>query len=126
MSMQEFVDVLANPDNALFPQTLPKDMLVQYAQKFYPAQMEEWEFYPDGPRVIALYEIKNISPAFFIELMKKRRKAIGNVPACKSVEVIKAAIENIKEIEHDWKQRSGEQEMKSALSIWKKSIRRSF
>jgi hypothetical protein len=96
MTLQEFVDVLANPDNSLFPRTLPKDMLVKYAQKFYPAEMEEWEFYPDGPRVIALYEIKNISPAFFIELMNKRRTAIGNVPACKTAEVIKAAIEKYK------------------------------
>lgn len=75
---------------------MPKDVLVQYAQKFYPAKMEEWEFYPDGPRVIALYEIKNISPGFFKQLMKKRRKAIGNVPACKAVEVVKAAIEKYK------------------------------
>lgn len=96
MTLQEFVDVLANPDYGLFPRTLQKDILVQYAQKFYPAEMEEWEFYPDGNRVIALYEIKNISPNFFIALMKKRRKAIGNVPACKTVEVIKAAIEAYK------------------------------
>jgi len=96
MTLQEFVNVLSDSDNELFPRTLPKDMLVKYAQKFYPAEMEEWEFYPDGPHVVALYEIKNISPAFFIELMKKRRTAIGNVPACKSVEVIKAAIEKYK------------------------------
>lgn len=96
MTFQELVDVLADPENALFPRTLPKDMLVRYAEKFYPAEMEEWEFYPDGNRVIALYEIKNISPNFFIVLMKKRRKAIGNAPACKTVEVIKAAIEAYK------------------------------
>ena len=96
MTVQEFVGVLTNPDNALFPRTFPKDMLVRCAQKFYSAEMEEWEFYPDGPRVVALYEIKNISPAFFIELMNKRRKAIGNVPKLKSVEIIKAAIEEYK------------------------------
>ena len=95
MTLEEFKQVLTDPDN--FPK-MPIDVLIAFFEKFYKsnAKIEEWEFYPEGAQVIALYEIQSISPNFFRKLLAKRNKALGSLPKVHWAEYIKAAIEKYK------------------------------
>ena len=72
------------------------DTAEMYVEQFYYHPIEEWDFCDEGNFVKGFHSISDITPAFFRELLAKRKKAAGKLPGLKAMAYISKGIHEAK------------------------------
>lgn len=91
MTREEMKQVLLEKVSKPFPNQVEK-----YVEKYYDHPIEEWDFSDEGNFVKGFYNIPDITPEFFRELLEKRKKAVGKLPGLKAMAYISKGIREAK------------------------------